>query len=46
MKDNYQPVFDIYAGYYEDAAKAFNEAAAAQSKARFCRCYESIYKSQ
>jgi hypothetical protein len=35
MKDNYQPVFDIYAGYYEDAAKAFNEAAGAQSKPKF-----------
>ena len=35
MKDNYQPVFDIYSGYYEDAAKTFNEAAGSQSKAKF-----------
>ena len=35
MKDNYQPVFDMYAGYYEEAAKAFNDAAVSQNKARF-----------
>lgn len=35
MKDNYQPVFGIYAGYYEDAAKEFNDAAAAGNKAGF-----------
>ena len=35
MKDNYQPVFNMYAGYYEDAAQAFNDAAASQSKPGF-----------
>jgi len=35
MKDNYQPVFSMYAGYYEAAAKAFNDAATSQKKSRF-----------
>ena len=35
MRENYQPVFNLYTGYYEDAAKAFNDAAAAQSKEGF-----------
>jgi arsenate reductase-like glutaredoxin family protein len=35
MKDNYQPVFNMYAGYYEEAAKAFNDAATTHNKARF-----------
>ncbi len=35
MKDNYQPVFNMYAGYYEDAAKAFNDAATSHSKEKF-----------
>ena len=35
MKDNYQPIFDVYQGYYADAAKAFNDAANAQSKPGF-----------
>ena len=35
MRDNYQPVFNLYTGYYEDAAKSFNDAAGAQSKAGF-----------
>lgn len=35
MRDNYQPIFSLYSGYYEDAAKAFNDAAAAKSKEGF-----------
>lgn len=35
MKDNYQPVFNMYAGYYADAAAAFNDAASSQNKAGF-----------
>jgi len=35
MKDNFQPVFNLYSGYYEDAAKAFNEGATQKSKEKF-----------
>lgn len=35
MKDNYQPVFNLYSGYYEAAAKAFNEGATEKSKQKF-----------
>ncbi|MEO6869639.1 MAG: hypothetical protein ABI168_08345 [Ginsengibacter sp.] len=35
MRENYQPVFNLYSGYYEDAAKVFNDAAAAKSKEGF-----------
>lgn len=45
MKDNYQPIFDIYAGYYEEAANAFNAAAAAQSKPGFTKAMDLFIKS-
>ena len=32
VKDNYSPVFGIYAGYYGEAANAFNEAAQSNNK--------------
>jgi hypothetical protein len=32
VKDNYQPIFAIYAGYYGEAANAFNEAATSNNK--------------
>ncbi|MBS1735097.1 MAG: hypothetical protein JSS98_00645 [Bacteroidetes bacterium] len=35
MRENYQPVFNLYSGYYEAAAKAFNDAASSQSKEGF-----------
>lgn len=35
IQDNYQTVFDIYSGYYDLAAKAFNEGATTGDKAKF-----------
>lgn len=35
MKDNYQPIFDMYTGYYQDAVDDFNKAAQSQSKDDF-----------
>ncbi|MEO8854213.1 MAG: hypothetical protein ABI359_10560 [Ginsengibacter sp.] len=32
VKDNYQPVFQIYSGYYGEAAAAFNDAANSPNK--------------
>ncbi len=32
VKDNYQPIFGVYAGYYGEAANAFNEAATSNNK--------------
>lgn len=32
VKDNYQPIFGIYSGYYGEAANAFNEAANSPNK--------------
>ncbi|MEO5649535.1 MAG: hypothetical protein ABIR03_06370 [Ginsengibacter sp.] len=45
MKDNYHPVFGIYAGYYEDAAKEFNDAAAAGNKAGFEKAMNLFIKA-
>ncbi len=45
MKDNYQPVFDMYQGYYADAAKAFNDAANAQSKPGFVTAMNLFIKA-
>jgi hypothetical protein len=35
LKDQYQPIFSLYTGYYEAAANAFNAAAPAGDKAGF-----------
>jgi hypothetical protein len=32
VKDNYQPIFSVYAGYYQEAANAFNDAANSNNK--------------
>lgn len=32
VKDNYQPIFGVYAGYYGEAANAFNDAATSNNK--------------
>ncbi|MDP4285772.1 MAG: hypothetical protein Q8891_15245 [Bacteroidota bacterium] len=45
MKDNYQPIIDIYAGYYAEAANAFNTAAASGSKAEFAKAMDLFIKS-
>ena len=45
MRDNYQPVFDMYSGYYEDAVKAFNDAAAKSDKAKFEEAMNEFIKA-
>lgn len=45
MKDNYAPVFNMYAGYYEQAAAAFNEAAQSQSKEGFAKSMNLFMKA-
>lgn len=45
MKDNYTPVFNMYAGYYEQAAAAFNEAAQSQSKEGFAKSMDLFKKA-
>ena len=45
LKDNYQPVFNMYSGYYADAAAAFNDGAANQDKARFADAMNLFLKS-
>lgn len=45
MKDSYQPIFSLYAGYYGDAAAAFNNAAASQSKEGFADAMNLFIKS-
>ncbi|MEO6814734.1 MAG: hypothetical protein ABI172_12445 [Ginsengibacter sp.] len=45
MKDNYQPVFAVYSSYYEDAAKAFNDAASAGDKAGFANAMDLFIKA-
>ncbi len=45
MKDNYAPVFNMYGGYYELAAAAFNEAAVSQSKEDFAKSMELFKKA-
>lgn len=37
VKDNYAPVFDVYSGYYGEAANAFNDAAAKGDTAGFAK---------
>ena len=45
MKDNYAPVFNMYAGYYEQAAAAFNDAAHSQSKEGFAKSMHLFKKA-
>ena len=45
MKDNYATVFNMYAGYYEQAAQAFNEAAQSQSKEGFAKSMNLFKKA-
>ncbi len=45
MKDNYAPVFNMYAGYYEQAAAAFNDAAKSQSKEGFAKSMNLFKKA-
>ena len=45
MKDNYQPVFNAYSGYYEAAAKAFNEGATEKNKQKFADAMNLFIKA-
>lgn len=45
MQDNYQPVFDMYTGYYQDAVDDFNKAAQSQSKEDFEKAMNNFIKA-
>jgi hypothetical protein len=45
VKDNYQPIFGIYAGYYQEAANAFNEAAGKSDTAGFAKAMNLFIKA-
>src|ERR1043165_3459071 len=44
LKDQYAPIFNLYTGYYESAAAAFNAAAPAGDKAGFANAMELFIK--
>lgn len=46
IKDNYQPIFDIYSGYYGEGAKAFNDAAAKSDTAGFADAMNLFMKAE
>lgn len=45
MKDNYQPIFDMYGGYYADAVKDFNDAANSGDKEKFVDAMNNFIKA-
>jgi tetratricopeptide (TPR) repeat protein len=45
LKDQYQPIFSLYTGYYEAGANAFNAAAVAGDKAGFSRAMDYFIKA-
>lgn len=45
MRDNYSPVFNLYAGYYAQAAESFNTAASSQSKPAFTEAMNYFMKA-
>jgi hypothetical protein len=45
LKDQYQPIFSLYTGYYEAAANAFNAAAPAGDKAGFASAMDLFIKA-
>lgn len=45
VKDNYQPIFDVYSGYYGEAAIAFNDAAAKGDTAGFTKAMNLFMKA-
>lgn len=45
MQDNYQPVFDMYTGYYQDAVDDFNKAAQSQAKEDFENAMKNFIKA-
>lgn len=46
IKDNYQPIFDIYSGYYGEGAKEFNDAAAKSDTAAFATAMNLFMKAE
>lgn len=45
IKDQYKPVFDLYTGYYQAGADAFNKAAPAGDKAGFADAMNNFIKA-
>lgn len=45
MKDNYQPVFDMYTGYYQAAVDDFNQAASTGNKDFFKDAMDNFIKA-
>lgn len=45
VKDNYAPIFDVYSGYYGEAANAFNDAAAKSDTAGFAKAMNLFMKA-
>lgn len=45
VKDNYGPIFDVYSGYYGEAANAFNDAAAKSDTAGFAKAMNLFMKA-
>lgn len=45
VKDNYSPIFDVYSGYYGEAANEFNEAAAKGDTAKFAKAMNLFIKA-
>ena len=45
LKDKYSPIFNLYTGYYESAANAFNAAAQATDKAGFLNAMDLFIKA-
>lgn len=45
MKDNYQPIFDMYTGYYQDAVDDFNKAAQSGSQEDFTKAMHAFIKA-
>src|SRR5450432_1665752 len=45
LKDQYQPIFSLYTGYYESGANAFNAAAPAGDKAGFGNSMDLFIKA-
>jgi hypothetical protein len=45
IKDNYQPIFGVYSGYFGEGAKAFNEAAAKTDTVGFAKAMNLFIKA-
>ena len=45
IRDNYQPIFGIYSGYFAEGAKAFNDAASKTDTAGFAKAMNLFIKA-